>query len=954
MAVGQARALLVGRGFEMEKVGAALAAVATERAGSIVLLAGEAGVGKSHLLEATAEQARALEMEVLVGRCFVEAGQRGFGPWRQALGDAPFEEAPASGAARGGQVGRDGRFEAVLRHLETRARARPLLLSLEDLHWGDPDSLFLFLHLARFGTRSPILLAGSVRTADPDAARNPALDEVLGELAREGRYQCLSLRAFSEPEVAAFAEGLVGVAVPQAVVRLLHGETGGNPLYLRETLRHLLEEGKLERREGRIVTEFALAELGLPRTVRHLVRQRAARLSDPALALLRCASAVGDGADLATLAAAAGQDREALLDPLDEVIASGLLLPRAGGYEVSHAIVRRAILEELNPERRTRLARQLAEALAGRPSPEPAAVAAQYHASRDLPGAERGLPFALAAARAARASGAFERAGALLNMALDLAAPLGDEAVADAAARLAIARAETIDHAGAVAAAQQAAAAFTRLGDPSRMAPLLEAVARELDSGGAPRALWEPLLAAGLAALGDRRDAVWWRLTLLARRPIPVLEGPIWVSRSPGADPALFVPLRASGDELDFAVTVCREDARTPRESDELLERIAGWKDPAAIIRVLDACTRDSFFRGTDFRRTIALAESLAVHADRSGSPVGRVGALVLLGCACAATGNPGRAREALQQVEQLATRLGALHRLGGIGWVSLASVLGYLTGGVDWGAIGAQLHDAVSSPAGVDFKFGIAGLNLGLVAASLTGDRDSAERLLPLHRRTLAELPRELTEWGAYRDCGATAVWHLGSAEHARVYLETALRDLADGRPGCVCWSTTELTAARMAALLGHLDQAVLQFQAARGALERSGRQPLTAICDHDEALALIRNRRAGDGRVGELLDRAARSFAALGMSPWSARVEQLRGQVAPAETPLPDGLSPRELEVLRLLAQGQANKEIARALGISVQTVERHVANIYAKIGTHGRAAATGYAMRRGLLPG
>jgi DNA-binding CsgD family transcriptional regulator len=205
--------------------------------------------------------------------------------------------------------------------------------------------------------------------------------------------------------------------------------------------------------------------------------------------------------------------------------------------------------------------------------------------------------------------------------------------------------------------------------------------------------------------------------------------------------------------------------------------------------------------------------------------------------------------------------------------------------------------------------------------------------------------LPPRFNEWGACLDTGATAAWHLGEPAFAPPYLAAALAH--PDTDACACWSCAEQSGGRMAALLGDLPQAQRFFDQARRRFADDGRTPSLAICDHDEALALIRNGRPNDdAQVVALLDRAQTAFATLGMTPWLDRVAHLRGAA-------PDDLSPRELEVLRLLAQGRANKEIAAALFISVPTVERHVANIYAKTGARGRAAAAAYALRRGLLP-
>jgi DNA-binding NarL/FixJ family response regulator len=167
----------------------------------------------------------------------------------------------------------------------------------------------------------------------------------------------------------------------------------------------------------------------------------------------------------------------------------------------------------------------------------------------------------------------------------------------------------------------------------------------------------------------------------------------------------------------------------------------------------------------------------------------------------------------------------------------------------------------------------------------------------------------------------------------------------------------------ARMAALLGHREEATQHFARARLALDSSGHRPIRALVDYDEALMLLRpapTRMSMDAarRAQVLLNAALGQFRAIGMRGWVQQARTLREQVAARQTtvsvapPSTSGrLTLREGEVLRLLAVGKTNKEIAATLRISVPTAERHVANIYAKIGARNRADATAYAWRHGL---
>jgi DNA-binding NarL/FixJ family response regulator len=164
---------------------------------------------------------------------------------------------------------------------------------------------------------------------------------------------------------------------------------------------------------------------------------------------------------------------------------------------------------------------------------------------------------------------------------------------------------------------------------------------------------------------------------------------------------------------------------------------------------------------------------------------------------------------------------------------------------------------------------------------------------------------------------------------------------------------NASQLAAGRLAALLGRLPATSDHFARARERLTTTGQRPLLALVDYDEALVLQRANRQ------QLLATAQAACQALGMTGWAGRAAALLGEAdsapghrRPHERPA-HGLTRREVEVLQWLAGGQTNRAIAETLALSVPTIERHVANIYTKIGAHGRAAAAVFALRHGLTP-
>jgi DNA-binding CsgD family transcriptional regulator len=189
-----------------------------------------------------------------------------------------------------------------------------------------------------------------------------------------------------------------------------------------------------------------------------------------------------------------------------------------------------------------------------------------------------------------------------------------------------------------------------------------------------------------------------------------------------------------------------------------------------------------------------------------------------------------------------------------------------------------------------------------------------------------------------------AGAVWELRAADLAEQLLPNARTLAADSGTRDFYMTCSELTVARLSAVTGRVDQALEYFARARVTLERCEQQVLRAIVDYDEAVTRLEHDRPEALR---LLDSARAQFEELGMREWSRRLSVLKVP----ELGLPDRLTAREAEILRLVAAQRTNKEIAAELVVSVHTVERHVQNVYRKIGANSRIDASAYASRVGL---
>jgi DNA-binding CsgD family transcriptional regulator len=1027
----------VGRQRELGALRGRLEAARAGR-GSLVMLAGEAGIGKTRIARAFADEAVEQGAALLWGGCFEGDWHPPYGPWVEALAGyaraAPSERllqelGPGASvlvqlvpALRGAlpELPRPSRlnpdqerlrlYDGVAEWLMRIGQYQPAVVVLDDLHWADGDTLGLLRYVVRSIGHARLLLVGLYRDPDPDLERAPMRKDVLGALRREADCEHVRLRGLSEAEAGELLALSAEQELPQALARAIFAETSGNPFYLGEVFRHLAEEGKIVWRAGRWSSDFSMGALGIPDGVRQVVDRRLARLREPTRRMLDAAAGFTGGFGFDVLQALTGLSEEALLDSLDEALEAGLIRASRAApptYDFAHAIVRHTIYEGLNPDRRARLHRRIAavlEAAYGQRAADHAAeLADQYHASAGPPGAERGITYCLAAAEQARASFAHEQAVTFLRMARALAAGQDGAVRADILRSLALAEADAL----LLEQARETAQAWRAMADeagvaPAEVASFLARMALALKDGGAREDLWAPLVEQGLGLVGGpaaaleldypadstsprraagvaavpldqaerRPDAAtgavsgqaltWARLMLLRTRFEPVASGPINVGRWPGHEPRGVAVARAQGDEEDYARTLEPYEWRQREETDAILMLARRWERPAASIRALQVVVRDLMYRWGDVREAVERAQELLALSQRHGSMPGRAEALTQLAVAQAMLGELALAQDTAERARGVVGRLGAVHRLHNVVQVALPSTLGYYLD-ADWRSL-ASAAAAYARQAEADQS------SSGLVAAAFAvfnharaGNVEQARQFLVALTDTLEWTEPRMYHRSVDVALAGTAVWELSLGEFAGTYRRMGLEILALGAGEGAF--TIELTVARMAALLGDRDAAETYFARARTTLDARGLRPLRAIADYDEAVALMQGTSGGAerARAAALLESAHTRFDALGMHGWASRAKQLRAQVSgihraarPERTTAPGGLSAREVEVLRLLARGCTNKEIAARLCISVPTVLRHITNIYGKIGARNRAEATAYALTRGLAGG
>jgi DNA-binding SARP family transcriptional activator/tetratricopeptide (TPR) repeat protein len=377
-------ASLVGRREEL----AALETTWSEsRHGSrqAAIVVGEAGVGKSRLVAELAVRAQASGGRVLLGRCD-EAVPVALGPivdlTRSALRLADGEELAAlpdasrdyvNGLASAIPSARDGelmaeernRHEAIDALLSTMAHRAPILVVLEDLHWADPASIRAVRHILLEPAPTPMLIVATSRSASGDSGHD--VSSLLADLARfSAPVTTMKLGGLPSDLTSAFVEAHTGRPTTVELARELHSETEGNPFFLAELVRHLVDrDAVVPDDDDRWHSSGPLAALGLPDTVRATVRQRLVGLGAESNDLLVAAAVVGRQFELDLATRAAGLDDVRGLEALEAPVRSGLVKEGddVGTYAFSHSLVRSAVISELVGVQRAVLHRRVGEAI---------------------------------------------------------------------------------------------------------------------------------------------------------------------------------------------------------------------------------------------------------------------------------------------------------------------------------------------------------------------------------------------------------------------------------------------------------------------------------------------------------------------------------------------------------------------------------------------------------------
>ena len=974
----------VGREAELRQLHAAFDN-AMSGEGSLVMVAGEPGIGKTSLCGQLDNYVASRGGRTLVGHCYEEGSlslpylafveamrtyvmERDADSLRTDLGSGAGEVTRIVSEVRerldvepseptDPEQDRYRLMQAVTSFLQNAASVQPLVIVLEDLHDADRGTLDMLTHVSRNLSGARLMLVATYRDVEVD--RSHPLSSALAELRRIANFDRIGLRGLTADEVQRMVGSIAGHDVPWGISEAVYRQTEGNPLFVQEVLRYLDDQGFFARDAGLSRPDIP-PEMGLPEGLRDVIGKRLSGLSDRCNGVLSVAAVIGREFSLEVLQRVAGLDEEDLYVALEEAIGVGVVEERSSvggvvGFRFAHAFFRQTLYEETFAPRRIRMHHQVGEALeevhSARLEEHASEMAEHFAHSSDQDVLAKSLRYGEMAAKTATAVYAFGEAAGHLERSLQVQEVLDPQDKAK--------RCDLLVEFGE---------ALRWAGDPRRT---FEEVAEEAfrlaeaegDAGRVSRSCQVALSAQMTYGRGATAAGPAFR---------------IWVDRAdkyaaPGTKDRVQVDYFASS-ALRTEGKLAEARAMTQRGF-ELAEQL---DDPELVSQgAFQLLTRPYAPRNQSER--LRMAEKFDDQLREGASPA----ALYASNWVLLAWGDRAKAED---MWEELLER-GAVVDHPFLPYLLLeheghvCTLDGRLDAAVEAGRrriekaqeIGAQVGEQAFVPGWTWRPLVYLGRTQEALAVLQQRAGDSEQRpawrtvaLAYAGRQSEVReaLHRAIQEHRIGPEEGDLSAEYLANLLEAALLVQEAeiAELLASKLAGLWQMSTfvtpISTTPARLlggaAALLGKPDEArdcYMKALEAAGKIRFRPEIALTHLALAELLLDHFPNERA---EAVEHLDFAITELGDMKMQPALERalllLERQKGTKSRG-TSYPDGLSEREVEVLRLIMAGASNQDIAAALFISTNTVANHVRNILTKSNTDNRTGAAAYGIRHGL---
>jgi DNA-binding CsgD family transcriptional regulator len=957
----------VGRTRELVSLDAMLAQV-TRGMGGIATLVGEAGMGKTRTAEEFADNARKRDVPVYWGRCWEGEECPVLGPWTEAL--AAFIRANDAGTLRAtmghaaediacilpefrGKLGApaaplaldsmDGArrlFGSILRPLCSASLRRPLVIIIDNLHLADETSLRFLRHLGPELERSRLLIVATCRT--PAEAPREALALTLKELAKVRVFLSLSLEGLGKDEVRAIVGGALHEGASREVADRIHARSGGNPFFVLELLR-----------QECVLPAAGMEEGTLPEGIRQVIGGRLGRLSDACRRLLATAAVLGQTFDVEPLIRTGGAgatDSPSIL--LDEAAGSAVIQAAGPGgmtFRFAHDLVREVLLDGIPAAEKARLHERAAAALEEIQAFDPRHLAVEilHHL---LQGGINTQPLRIVEYCGRAADDAMERyapdeALRIIDMTLDAWKRIGrafDARVAPLLHRRGRLCTELMQP---IPAKENLVHAFgLYLEDGNRGAAIDVALTPSLENPGGQ--VWMSSVGGGGRGVSELRERAFALVAAGSRDHAMLLQ-----QRGSRADLRTALGFTRTAGERRLEAKVLSQlayhellawdfdasarwlasaETAVAREGDHTLEQVCAYTrwyhglftGNAEILSLATSQLFDLGRRTRSLRAQSAAHRCAAIRASKRGDwdearREAREGIALLR--SSGPVFNLEQCHEALLEAELQTGHFKAARAV-----MESAAAMGVPIGGTD-------------------------------IRSTLLGARISSDASLVPEPRAVVAIPDAA---GSLMTFVPVELFY--NAECALLHAHPAVASVSYERlrkwqGTCFTWSTDALLG-RLCMVLNRPDSAVGHFEQGAAFCRRAGYLPDLAWTLADFAEAVARRDETGDHEhAAQLLAESLSLCEELGMNPLKSRVraamQALAGGVHRRRAD-PDGLTRREIEILRLIARGYTNAEIADRLTVSALTVAKHVHNLLDKTGMANRAEVTAWAGRTGLL--
>ncbi len=975
--------LIVGRDREIAALREAVHR-AIGGTGGLVLVSGEAGIGKTTLVQHLVTDARENSALILSGAAYDLSATPPYGPWLELTDryqdDPELPELPVilrRDTGMGGLQSQSELFACVRDFFVEVSEVRPLVVVLEDLHWADQASLDLLRYLARHVAEHRIMLIATYR--DDEVTRQHPLFQLLPALVRESQTERVELGRLQEQDIERLIEQLIELPPPdrEPLANYLFRWAEGNPLFTEELLRTLEQEGMFEPdHAGERLQQLQAAKV--PSLVQQMIGRRMSFLSDETYSALQSAAVIGQIVPVELWERISGARR--VDAATDEALSAHIITAASPKNEVHfrHALLREAVYYSMTPSTRRELHKSIAEVYLRYTGPDRESVA--YHLKQA--GDPRAGEWMILAGEQAERRLAWQEAIDRLTEAADMLRAGQENDPLLAGVLLKLGRLPRFldpnlgyDH------LEESYQTALRCGEEAIAAIALSHLGNIRTSNGDTRAGLRDQQSA-LEMLANTRQDVEavrrWSETPFTTHyhPFKRLAGSVATQHAHAgqfheaisiADQYLGVDWRAARQEDRFpsilaesltcgsdgfhSLGMALDSLGQPEEAEiawDLAEEVvtrAGYR-PARLMRDRARLTIHQYpYRTTDLTARRKYTGSLEEPGSRAEGALGRANLLWSLGYSLLYEGHWDELRRMIQE-EALPT-MGIIRVIA----LSVRARLAWNEG--HWQEAQEQIDSILPNgpDLGDELHIHVFQREPHRIAAGLAidcGDLERAREWLRAHDDWLQHSGAVLGR------AEGTLLWarlHLAK-DNEESAMDSAYRALGDASDPRQPMALIEVHR-----FLGQLFTRNEEYDAADHHLEESRRLAEASALPYDLALTRLELgeleiARGRSNIAQEHLTEARRICSDLGAEPALARAEGWLNDLRPRSMNNPAGLSHRELDVLRLLARGMSNEEIASELFIARRTVTNHVSSILRKLDVNSRAAAAAQAIHEDLV--